>query len=251
MVPVPDRDEGRLRFPRRADLLATTCGCKVRSPPILVECPRLPGNEPMPQKKSSTTLLFNFLIPGTGHLYASGGEKWGLFVGHLVCAFTGAFLILPWVGNVIIWLIAMVDSSSVTAMYNIRHDDQVEEAVRHQAAAAQAKSEAKAKAIARTEAEETARAREATIDSRQLDGEALAQKFARLSVLASTGVMDADEISSEHRKIISSSLTGWTDQDIATFLGPFAQLLSQGMIDDSILKSVKTVYSAIPKSRPQ
>ena len=205
----------------------------------------------MPRKSSSTTLLLNFLIPGSGHLYASGGEKWGLFVGNLVCAFSGAVLILPWIGNLVIWGIAMVDSSNVTAVYNIRHDDQEEEAVLHQRAVAHAEAQATAQAIAQTEAEETARARKAGIDSRQLDGEALAQKFARLSVLASTGVMDAEEISSEHKKIISSSLSGWTEQDIATFLGPFAQLLSQGMIDDSMLKSVKSVYGAIPKSRPQ
>ena len=70
-------------------------------------------------------------------------------------------------------------------------------------------------------------------------GRGLAQKFGRLSVLAVTGVMDAGEIGSGQKKLSSSPLTGW------------AQLLGRGTTDDSLLESVKAVYGALPKRRPQ
>ena len=72
----------------------------------------------MSQKSTGTTFLLNFLIPGTGHLYASGGERWGYFATNLTCAVLGTVLIFPWLGNIIVWLIAMIDSDNVTTHYN-------------------------------------------------------------------------------------------------------------------------------------
>ena len=62
--------------------------------------------------------------------------------------------------------------------------------------------------------------------------------------------MDAEEASRERAKLLANTLSGWTDEEMAVFLGPFAKLAHQNVITPEDIKSVKTVYAALRKGPP-
>ena len=195
------------------------------------------------RKNPNTTGILNFFIPGVGHLYASGGEKWGLFVINLLCAFTGAVLILPWIGNLIVWIVALLQSTAVTNEYNSRAEKWVEERAREEEERVEKEDER------RLEEQEDA-AREQRIDARHVSGEDLAQRYARLHSLVVTGVLSEDERKAEQGKLIDSSNIGWTKEDVADFLGPFAVLVREGECTEDELAEIKGLYSGLAKDRP-
>lgn len=205
----------------------------------------------MKQKSAGTTLLLNILLPGAGHIYASDGERWGLLAVNLTCAITGTFLVLPWVGNVICWILAPVQSSSITEEYNRRSLDAEEDALREEQDRRREAAEAKAAAEARAEANQAHQEETRAIDERRVTGEALARQLARLHALESTGVISDDELLQELRKITAKSVGGWTEESLADFLGPFAEMVQAGTITTSTLTTVKAIYAALQKHRPQ
>jgi len=70
-------------------------------------------------KASGLTLLFNFLLPGAGHLYASSGhEGAALLVANLACGVVSAFIYVTFVINIGFWIYSMATSRKVTEMYN-------------------------------------------------------------------------------------------------------------------------------------
>lgn len=202
-------------------------------------------------KNNGTTLLLNFLIPGSGHVYASDGKEWGLLAANIVCAFTGALLILPWFALPFIWIIAMHGSSSVTQRYNQLELEGQEEELWEAEQRRSAEMEAKEREAAQRAREEAARLKSEAIDAKRVTGSVLSQKMARLHPLQQTGVLSGDEVSRERAKLIAEALTGWTDEELADFMSPFAELKLSGALDSEALSAVKTVYGGLSKSRPQ
>lgn len=215
----------------------------------------------MSHKSGGVTFLLNFFIPGTGHVYASGGERWGLLAINIGCAIAGAFLILPWLGNLIVWVLAMVQSSSVTNEYNNRLIDSLdaEEDRARQLREQQRRDERKAKAAAaereaseKAAAAERAAAQEAqrAVDAKRVSGADLAERFAKLATLVSAGVMAEAEADSERKKLVAARVGGWTEEDLAEFLGPFAVLVQSGGLKPEDTQVVKNLYASLKKSRP-
>lgn len=205
-------------------------------------------------KSGSTTFWLNFFIPGAGHLYASDGEKWGYLAINVGCALGGTVLVFPWLGNIVVWILSMMSSSAVTEEYNSRgaqaqdHDRslrQEEEARQRQAREAEDRKKAEQQRITAAEA-----ASRQAIDAREVRGEVLAQRFARLGVLTTTGMLSAAEAEGERRKLVAESVGGWTSQDLTEFLSPFADLLQQGASRPEDLVAVKGLYAALRKGRP-
>ena len=216
---------------------------------------------PMVLKSAGTTLLLNFLIPGAGHLYASGGEKWGLFAINITCAVTGTFLYVPWIGNLIVWVVSMSDSGKVTRLYNEKLDDQIasEENAETERArrdkereAVREKAENERENARKKQARQAAASakRQARIEKQRVSGAEIARLFARLHVLMTTGVMDENEVKSERGKFLAKASTGWTDEEMTDFLEPFAEIVQQGICKPEELQSVKALYSALKKGTP-
>jgi len=217
----------------------------------------------------NTTFWLNFIIPGAGHLYASGGEKWWLLAAHigfvfatmLLFAVAGPLGFFPMLLDVLVWIRGMVESRSVTEFYNEKYEEQVESARREQQDRQQheeqkrveieeqekAKQEEMERRARESAAEEL---REEEIESKRVSGSEVARLFARLHVLTSTGVMDAEEAGRERARLLAGTLSGWTDEGLADFLEPFAELAKQEVITPEDIKSVKTVYAALRKGRP-
>jgi TM2 domain-containing membrane protein YozV len=209
----------------------------------------------MTSKSPSTTFWLNFFIPGSGHLYASGGERWGLFAINVGCALLGGLLIFPWIGNIVVWVMSMAQSSAITAEYNGRAVEEADLAQRERAAADEQAARKRAEE-ARVRADEQARAaaREASereVSDREVRGSVLAQKYARLAVLQNSGVLDQAEADRERKKLVADSVSGgWTNEDVAEFLGPFADLMGQAVCRPEDLQAVKSLYAALKKGRP-
>jgi hypothetical protein len=203
------------------------------------------------QKSASTTFILNFLVPGVGHLYASGGKRAGPLAINIVCAVLGAVIYFPWLGNLIIWIYTMVTSSSVTDEYNAAYLNNDEDLSWRREEAQRRTREAQA----RRAIEETGRKhqREETerIEATQVRGGLLASQLAKVQTLVSAGVLEKSEGDAERAKIISSCLGGWTTEDKLTFLGPFAELLNQSTLAANDMQAVKNLYAALAKERPE
>jgi hypothetical protein len=182
-----------------------------------------------------------------------------LFAINVVCALTGALLILPWVGNLIVWLLAMIRSEAVTNEYNAiataaedrrvmerrqEQEDRELEVDRSQRAAKDAEDARKAAALVQAQREDEVR-------SQRVRGAEVAQRYARLTVLETTGVLSQAEVAAERKKIVANAVAnGWTDEDLTEFLGPFADLVSGGTLDGESLQLVKALYASLKKGRP-
>jgi hypothetical protein len=212
-------------------------------------------------KSKGLTLLFNLIIPGTGHIYASDGERWGFLAFNVVCAITGGFLILPWLGNILIWFIALADSGNVTDAYNRVQmlEEEDEELNRRQSARAAAQAEANKAAEAQAEAERQAKKEAAmvkkaevaqAVDAKHVCGADVAQKFMKVQTLVSAGVMDETEGKTERAKMFAKLVSGWTDEDMMDFLAPFAEMKTQNVLSDQDMRAVKNLYGALSKKRP-
>jgi hypothetical protein len=202
------------------------------------------------QKSSGTTFILNFLIPGTGHLYASGGERWGPLAINIVCAVLGAVIVFPWIGNLIIWIYTMVTSGSITQEYNELHMDYEEDLSWKREQERERGRVERAKREQREAQQRIEKAERERIDEARVNGAELASKMAKVQTLVSAGVLDAAEGEAERAKIIAGCLNGWTGEDKLTFLGPFAELLNQGTLAATDLQAVKNLYSALSKKRP-
>lgn len=72
------------------------------------------------------TIVLNILMPGLGHLYASGGKAWGLFAFNLLYtstyaflyAFTGVPITLLGLELLLIWLYAIFSSGGMVRKYD-------------------------------------------------------------------------------------------------------------------------------------
>ena len=206
-------------------------------------------------KSSGTTLLLNFLIPGAGHVYASNGERWGYLAANIVCAVSGACIYLPWIGNVVIWIITMSASSEVTQEYNGRDaqrlfDEENLRAEEKRRAEHERTDQARTAALARAGEEEAEAAARATT-ARRVSGAALAQRLAKLDVLRKTGVMSQEEVGREFAAAVASASTGWTDEGFADFLSPFAELAQAGVVSVEQLRTIKGLFHALPKGPPK
>ena len=211
----------------------------------------------MAPKSKGLTLLFNFLIPGTGHIYASDGERWGFLLFNVVCAIAGGILILPWIGNIIIWFVALADSGNVTDAYNralmMAEEDEM---MRHEKVRLAERSEdMKAKAeVQRQEKKEAAIAKKtevaSAIDAKRVSGADVAQKFMKIQTLVSAGVMDETEGKTERAKMFAKLVGGWTEEDKMDFLAPFAEMKTQNVLSDQDMRAVKNLYGALTKKRP-
>lgn len=223
----------------------------------------------MQLKSVSSTFWLNFFVPGAGHIYASAGEKWWLLAAHIgfvfatmiLFAVAGPLGLFPMLLDLLLWIRGMVESRSVTEFYNEKYEEQVESERRkqqrrqHEEEQKRIEIEEKEK-VKQVEMErrgrETAaeKQRKEDIESKRVSGTEVARLFARLHVLTSTGVMDAEEAGRERAKLLASTLSGWTDEGIADFLEPFAELAQQEVVTPEDVKSVKTVYAALRKGRP-
>ncbi len=176
-------------------------------------------------KQTGITLLLNFLIPGAGHVYATNGERWGYLAGNIICAFLTPILLVPFLGNLAIWVITLMESSAVTETAN-------------------------RKLLSTEESQVIEKERSREIENSRLRGEELAQSYMKLQTLRNAGVMSDEECVNEKRRLIAKNLNGWTDQQMVDFLGPFAQLVNEGAISENELRSIKSLYAALSKERP-
>ncbi len=174
-----------------------------------------------PPKSAGVTFILNFLIPGAGHVYASGGEKWGLLAMNIVCAVLAPLVYVTLIGNVVIWLVAMASSASVTAEYNGRADQQV-----------------------RADAESR------QLDAKRVVGADVARQLVKIHDMATAGLVSPDEAAKLRADTISSCMNGWTSEEMIEFLSPFAALMKSGAMTDADLAEVKKAYALIRKGKP-
>lgn len=172
-------------------------------------------------KSNTTTFLLNFFIPGAGHVYASGGERWGLLITNIICAVLAPFVYVTLAGNVIVWVIAMAMSASVTSEYNARLEQ-----------------------VAHAEVE----SRE--LDAKKVVGAEVARQFAKVHEMVGAGLVTTEEADRLRAETIATCMNGWTSEEMIEFLSPFAPLVKSGAISDSDLAEVKKAYALIRKSKP-
>lgn len=185
------------------------------------------------EKSPGTTFLLNFLVPGAGHIYASGGERWGLLAAYLGCAALTPLLFVPVVALPVLWIVSMVQSSDITKEYNQR----LAEAMRlHEQRLLESKRD-----------EEVRREDESKKETSRISGSALARQLAKVAALGKAGILSAEELQREKAKILSSAYEGWTDEDLATFLSPFVGLVNEGSISQEELNEIKLMFEMLPR----
>jgi hypothetical protein len=195
----------------------------------------------MEKKSLGTTVLLNLLIGGAGHVYASGGERWGFLVANLVCAVLAPFTGITALGCVLVWITSLLTSGTVV----VEHNDRLK-----------AKEEAVLEQRALKAAEEKKAAEEATAEENRLakaardkvSGAELALKVGRLSSLKASGMLTEEEYSQQTGQLLSEAYEGWTDEDLPTFLGPFAVHKESGSITDAQVQELKKLHSLLPRS---
>lgn len=71
------------------------------------------------KKSEGLALILSLLIPGLGHIYVGQTNRGVMIlIGFIVCAILGAFLFVPWIGNLVLWIYGMYDSYKLTDEYN-------------------------------------------------------------------------------------------------------------------------------------
>ena len=152
----------------------------------------------------------------------------------MLCGILGAFLIVPWIGSLIIWLYAMATSREVTEDYN----SSMQAAIRLQEEAAmKLQNEQEAVVLAQV-----------TDEALMVSGQLLARKLSKVGALLNAGVISESESVLQKQKIIQAALAGWTTEDFADFLSPFAPLMGDGTITREEMQSIKNTHAAILRS---
>jgi hypothetical protein len=163
----------------------------------------------------------NFFIPGAGHLYASGGERWVLFVMNIICAISVPVVYVTFIGNLIIWIVAMVGSRGITDEYNQRLEAPVRAALDEKA-----------------------------INEDRVVGADVARQLAKIHETQIAGLIDALEAQRLRTDTLSKASGGWSSEGMIEFLSPFAALTKSGAISESDLAEIKRTYTLLKKGRP-
>lgn len=189
-------------------------------------------NAPVNYKSSGIALLLNFLLPGAGHLYASGGSKGvALLIVNIVVALLFPVVYFTILINIGIWIYAMATSSSVTAEYNALLDGQI----------AQSKRESEVRA----EQAETSKRLAQEQAARRITGYALAEEFSKLAKLRDMKVITDNELALKKEGIFSGLREKYTNENIGDFFIPFGILIEGGVVDQSDVDRLKEIYEKI------
>lgn len=168
---------------------------------------------------------------------------------------SGACLVVPWIGNVVIWVLTMIGSSDVTHEYNERdvqrHVDGESLRAEESRQAERERAEQTRRADAARAAAEGAATTARATATRRVSGAEWAQRLAKLDVLKKTGVMSQEEVVREFAGAIAKASTGWTDEGFPDFLSPFAELAQAGVVTAEQLATIKGLFHALPKGAPK
>jgi hypothetical protein len=162
------------------------------------------------------TLLLNILFPGAGHGYASDGKEWKRLVAVVVCLLLTPIIYIPGIYVIFSWIYCIVTSGTVTLKYN--------EPIAEQHASALAK------------------------DRLQVRGAPLAEQFGKLNSLLRAEILNPQEYAQQKAQLLAASTDAWTAEDLTTFLGPFATLVTAGQMSQEDLATIKALYSQLPRS---
>lgn len=73
----------------------------------------------MHKKSEGLALLLSLIITGLGHIYIGKTDKGvALLIVQIVCLVVGAFLLIPWIVSVVLWIYGMYDSYVMAKDYN-------------------------------------------------------------------------------------------------------------------------------------
>jgi hypothetical protein len=178
-------------------------------------------NQPQPSvtgaKSPSLALSFNFFIPGSGHLYASGGTKgWGLLIGNLLLGMTVPFVYVTFLGNVIIWIYAMATAGGVARDYN----RQLEAALEQQRASRAA-------------------------DALLVRGAQLAEEFRKLASLRKINVLSEEEFTRQRSAVVEGLIGRRTTESLGEFFVPLAALIESGELRTADIDRLKVIHGSI------
>lgn len=88
-----------------------------------------PSSAMMMHKKSEgLALLLSLIITGLGHIYVGKSDKGAaLLIAQIICLVAGAFVLIPWIISLVLWIYGMYDSYVIAKEYNeylLTHDGQ-------------------------------------------------------------------------------------------------------------------------------
>jgi hypothetical protein len=173
-----------------------------------------------------------------------------LVAGILLGFFTGGLLAIPF------WIYCALDAGKA---FGRRHDDEMELKrkkhqeqwkLKQQRAQEEERSHQALEQRRRLQEEQRRAEHQRRANASRVSGAKLAQKFAQISLLVQTGMMTPEEAATEQRQLIAQSARGWTDEDMPTFLTPFAELAQRSQINQTDLKLIKGLYNALSKGFP-
>ncbi|MGB8296762.1 MAG: hypothetical protein WCG85_15140, partial [Polyangia bacterium] len=169
----------------------------------------------LPVKQTWITLLLNFLFPGAGHGYASDGKEWKRLVAVVVCLILTPILYVTGIYVIFAWIYCLVTSGTVTMKYNGLIAQQ------------------QARALAQ--------------DRLQIRGANIADQLGRLTSLRKTEILSPQEYAQQKTQLLAIPSDAWTSEDLPTFLGPFAALVTAGQMSQEDLASIKALYAHLPR----
>ena len=222
------------RCPSRAETVAQG----MASPPQSVfGAPPLPVGPVSGEKSGGTAVLLDFLLPGVGHLYGSGGSRGtGLLVASIILGVLSAalFATLPplvlgtGLFQIVIWIQAMATAGSVVKEYNNRLRAKV---MQHAQAAHEAgEVRARQQKAAETEA------------ARQITGQAVADELHKIANLKKMGIINEPEFVSQTDAFFQQLTDRVTTESIGDFFTPIGKLVEEDEISQENVERLKAIY---------
>lgn len=186
---------------------------------------------PLGAKSPQTAFILDFLFPGVGHLYASGGEQGaGLLIANILVGATIPFLYVTALVSVIIWGYAWSTVRDVAVEYNRK-------------LAAQSRAGAdQIREIERLRAVQDAQAG-------LVRGIELVDELRKLASLRKMNVISVAELATEKRQLLDRLRTRRTTESVADFFLPLGPMLDSGELVEADIAELKVIHAKIYAQR--
>jgi hypothetical protein len=182
-------------------------------------------------KSPTIAVLLNLVLPGVGHLYASGGNK-----GLLILIVNILILFLAWeitpllLINIGIWIYALAVVRPIAEEYN---------SSRVAIMAAVDIDESVSKSITQDE--------EPIVE--RITGKEIKNEIEKLLKLRNIGAIDDDEFDTEWNVLQEKILDGETEESLVDFLDPIATLMETHNMEKERFNEIKESYKAMASTR--
>lgn len=223
------------------------------APTLLSSTPLAATGAVQGEKSAGLAIFLNFILPGVGHLYATGGNNGaGLLIASIVLGVINAviFSILPpfaiptFLALIFIWGSSMSRVGAIAKKYNEQlraaaHEQQTqaETAVRQRAERSQNQKKM----------EERKRLEEQAETEREVTGKAVAEELSKLVNLKKMEIINDTELE-DQKGALFKQLTGrYTKDSLGDFFMPIGKLVTEGDLTQQDLKKLKAVYASIHK----